>query len=75
MHLLHPGIATLLDDRSGKVLWEVNLGSSVSGYPISFAVDGKQYVAAITGASLEANTTESLTPELKAGRAANPRRS
>ena len=45
-----------LDDKTGKVLWEMNLGSSVSGYPISFAVDGKQYVAAITGPSLEANS-------------------
>jgi alcohol dehydrogenase (cytochrome c) len=60
-----------LDDKTGKVLWEINLGSSVSGYPVSFAVGGKQYVAAITGASLEANSTEALTPELKAGREAN----
>ena len=45
-----------LDDRTGKVLWDMNLGSSVSGYPISFAVDGKQYVAVITGPSLVANS-------------------
>ena len=37
------------DDRSGKVLWDMNLGSSVSGYPISFAYEGKQYVAVETG--------------------------
>ena len=30
------------DERSGKVLWETNLGAPVSGYPITFAVDGKQ---------------------------------
>ena len=60
-----------LDDRTGKVLWEINVGSSVSGYPVSFAVGGKQYIAAITGGSNEANSTEGLTPELKAGRAAN----
>src|SRR5690349_2323515 len=30
------------DDRTGKVLWETNLGSPVSGYPITFAVAGKQ---------------------------------
>ena len=30
------------DDRNGKVLWEVNLGSPVSGFPVTFAVDGKQ---------------------------------
>ena len=39
----------------------------VSGYPISFAVAGKQYVAAIIGPSLEANSTRGLTPELKTG--------
>ena len=37
------------DHESGEVLWEINLGSSVSGYPISFSVDGKQYVAVNTG--------------------------
>jgi alcohol dehydrogenase (cytochrome c) len=47
-----------LDDRNGKVLWDINLGSSVSGYPISFAADGKQYVAVITGPSLVANSEE-----------------
>ena len=28
------------DDCNGKVLWEVNLGSPVSGFPVTFAVDG-----------------------------------
>ena len=27
------------------MLWEINLGSPVTGFPISYAVDGKQYVA------------------------------
>jgi PQQ-dependent dehydrogenase (methanol/ethanol family) len=53
------------DDRSGKVLWEINLGSPVSGYPVTFAVDGKQYVAVSTGPSLVANAAVRLTPELK----------
>jgi alcohol dehydrogenase (cytochrome c) len=56
-----------LDDKSGAVLWEAIVGSPASGYPISFAVAGKQYVAAIVGPSLEANSTRSLTPELKTG--------
>jgi len=60
-----------LDDKTGKVLWEVNLGSPVSGFPITYAVDGKQYVAVTTGASLVANTALRLTPELKPGNAAN----
>jgi alcohol dehydrogenase (cytochrome c) len=60
-----------LDDRSGKVLWETNLGAPVSGFPISFAVDGKQYVAVTTGNSLVSNSTNRLTPELRPSAAAN----
>jgi alcohol dehydrogenase (cytochrome c) len=55
------------DDRSGKVLWETNLGAPVSGFPITYAVNGKQYVAVATGRSLVANTELNLTPELKPG--------
>ena len=53
------------DQRSGKVLWEINLGSPVTGYPISYAVDGKQYVAVSTGVSLTQSGLSGLTPELK----------
>jgi len=53
------------DQRSGKVLWEINLGSPVTGYPISYAVDGKQYVAVSTGVSLTQSGLSSLTPELR----------
>ena len=31
------------DDKTGKVLWEVNLGAPVSGFPVTFAV-GRQAV-------------------------------
>jgi alcohol dehydrogenase (cytochrome c) len=53
------------DDRTGRVLWEQNLGSPVSGYPITFAVNGKQYVAVSTGPSLVAGATNRLTPEIR----------
>jgi alcohol dehydrogenase (cytochrome c) len=52
------------DQRTGRVLWEVNLGSPVSGYPVTFAVRGKQYVAVSTGSSLTAMGANRLTPEL-----------
>ena len=29
-----------LDRETGEILWEINLGSPVTDYPISFAVDG-----------------------------------
>ena len=35
-----------LDDETGAVLWEINLGSPVSGFPIAYAVNGRQYVVA-----------------------------
>ena len=53
------------DDRTGKVLWEQNLGAPVSGYPVVFAVDGKEDVAVTTGPSLVANSALRMTPELK----------
>jgi alcohol dehydrogenase (cytochrome c) len=52
------------DDATGEVLWETNLGSPVSGFPISFAVDGKQYIAVTTGVSLVAMAARRVTPEL-----------
>jgi len=49
------------DQETGEVLWEINLGSPVTGYPITYAVDGTQYVVASTGSRREALTPE-LTP-------------
>ena len=37
-----------LDQTNGEVLWEINLGSPVLGFPITYTVDGKQYVVAST---------------------------
>jgi len=54
------------DDETGEVLWETNIGGPVSGFPITFAVDGKQYVAVTTGPSLNAMTSRRMTPELPA---------
>jgi alcohol dehydrogenase (cytochrome c) len=38
-----------VDVRTGKTLWTVRLGTTVQGYPISFSIDGKQYIAVTTG--------------------------
>ena len=54
-----------LDQITGDVLWEINLGSPVSGFPISFAVDGRQYVAVGTGSGGTASHFMGLTPELR----------
>jgi alcohol dehydrogenase (cytochrome c) len=38
-----------VDVRTGKVLWQTRLATSVQGFPMTFTVDGKQYVAVTTG--------------------------
>jgi mono/diheme cytochrome c family protein len=52
-----------LDQETGRVLWEMNLGSAVTGYPVTFEAGGHQYVAVSTGFWLGDN----FTPELVHG--------
>jgi len=59
------------DQDSGKVLWEVNLGSPVTGYPITYSVGGKQYVAVSVGNSLVSSGLNRLTPELHPSNVSN----
>ncbi len=53
------------DHETGAVLWEINLGSPVTGFPVTYAVDGRQYVAASTGNTGTTNAQIRLTPELR----------
>lgn len=39
----------IFDTRNGKSLFETRLGTSVQGFPITYSVDGKQYIAVMTG--------------------------
>jgi alcohol dehydrogenase (cytochrome c) len=41
-----------LDGRSGELLWKANVGGAVASGPISYAVNGKQYIAVSAGNSL-----------------------
>ena len=54
-----------LDQDTGEVLWEINLGSPVTGFPVTYAVDGRQHVAVSTGNSLNTGALRGLTPELR----------
>jgi len=38
-----------VDVRNGQTLWKTRLATTVQGYPVTFSVDGKQYVAVTTG--------------------------
>ena len=56
------------DVRTGETLWQTRLGTSVQGYPVSFAVGGRQYIAVTTGrGGLESPrlVPRTLAPELK----------
>ncbi len=52
-----------LHQETGEVLWEINLGTPVTGFPISYAVDGRQYIAVSTGGGAGINL--SMTPEIR----------
>ena len=54
-----------LDHETGATLWEINLGSPVTGFPISYAVNGQQYVAVSTGSAITTSLLSILTPELR----------
>jgi alcohol dehydrogenase (cytochrome c) len=37
------------DARNGSVLWKTNLGGSIVNAPVTYAIDGRQYVSVIAG--------------------------
>jgi alcohol dehydrogenase (cytochrome c) len=41
-----------LDARTGKLLWRVNVGGDAANGPISYSVNGKQYLAFAAGSTL-----------------------
>jgi len=41
-----------LDARTGKLLWQTNLGVSVASGPMTYAVNGKQFVSVMAGSAL-----------------------
>ena len=55
------------DMDTGKQLWKTRLNNAVSSYPITYAVNGKQYVAVVAGCcgSGRLNNLNQLTPEVR----------
>ena len=53
------------DVATGELLWQTRLPTSVQGFPITYAVDGTQYVAIPvgTGAGSWSTIPLALTPE------------
>ena len=40
----------IFDTSTGDILWQTRLSTSIQGFPITYAVDGKQYIAVPVGA-------------------------
>jgi alcohol dehydrogenase (cytochrome c) len=40
------------DAKAGKLLWKTNLGGSIVNAPVTYEIDGKQYISIISGNSL-----------------------
>ena len=55
----------IYDALNGDILFQTRLASSVSGFPISYAVDGRQYLAVPVGTdpSMWSGISQQLTPE------------
>ena len=56
-----------IDQDTGQILWKTNLGSPVTGFPISFSVDGRQFIAVSTGNAPLGGQELVLTPEVRPG--------
>jgi alcohol dehydrogenase (cytochrome c) len=59
------GTIAAFDEITLDELWKVNVGSGFSAPPMTFEVNGKQYVAIASGPSLSARRRLANTPELK----------
>ncbi|HKT79950.1 MAG TPA: PQQ-binding-like beta-propeller repeat protein, partial [Vicinamibacterales bacterium] len=61
------------DVKTGKVLWETRLGTAVQGFPLSFSIDGRQYIAVTTanGGTSPRQVPAVVTPEIRYPRTGN----
>ena len=48
----HKGQISGLDAKSGKSLWHFNTGDLITSSPISYAIDGQQYIAISSGTNI-----------------------
>jgi len=55
------------DAKNGKILWEHPTNSGIIGVPISYAVDGKQYVAVQSGFGIDSRAMQARLNRLALG--------
>ncbi len=56
-----------LDAKTGQMLWQTRLGTSAQGYPVSFSIDGRQYIAVMSGlgGGSPRNVPAAIVPDIK----------
>ena len=59
------GTLMAFDDTTMQQLWKINVGVGFNAPPMTFEVNGKQYVAILAGLSRIAINKHVFTPELK----------
>jgi PQQ-dependent dehydrogenase (methanol/ethanol family) len=53
-----------LDAKTGSVLWELPLSATIGGFPMTYMVNGVQYLAIPVGTNMLAQFSHPLTPEV-----------
>jgi alcohol dehydrogenase (cytochrome c) len=55
------------DAKTGQILWQTRLGTSAQGYPVSFSIDGRQYIAVMSGlgGGSPRNVPAAIVPDIK----------
>jgi alcohol dehydrogenase (cytochrome c) len=61
---LPDGTFAAYDAKTLKELWSFNVGTGINAPPITYSVNGKQYIAVLVG-SRQAPNIIPLSPELK----------
>jgi alcohol dehydrogenase (cytochrome c) len=59
------GTVAAFDDTTLDELWKINVGSGFSAPPMTFEVNGKQYVAIVSGPSPGSRNRLVNSPELR----------
>ena len=52
------------DTKTGKLLWDTTLGSALHGFPVTYAVNGKQFIAVQTGMGVFRAMTSVISPDI-----------
>ena len=58
------GALTAHDAKTLKEVWSFNVGTGINAPPISYSINGKQYIAVLAGSRQSINVLQNA-PELK----------